>query len=67
MTHFIETKIKHHKTLENGKQKTITETYIFRAESFTEAEARAVQYANDIVAKYIADSVADIRLLSHRN
>ncbi len=32
MTHFIETKIKHHKTLENGKQKTITETYIFRAE-----------------------------------
>lgn len=133
MTHFIKTKIKHHKTLENGKQKTITETYIFRAESFTEAEARAVQYyandfvftefavtaltncriseiirqtdfkqpellwfrakldyitldertarechtkqnvlveascfehANDIVAKYIADSVADIRLLS---
>lgn len=47
MTHFIKTKIKHHKTLENGKQKTITETYIFRAESFTEAETRAVQYAND--------------------
>lgn len=47
MTHFIQTKIKHHKTIENGKQKTITETYIFRAESFTEAEARAVQYAND--------------------
>lgn len=133
MTHFIQTKIKRQATLENGKQKTITETYIFRAESFTEAEARAVEYAtdfaftefavtaltncrvseivqqtdysklpeplwfrakldyitldernarerhtkqnvlveascfehaNDIVAKYIADSVADIRLLS---
>lgn len=34
-------------TSQNDKQKTITETYIFRAESFTEAEARAVQYAND--------------------
>lgn len=47
MTHFIQTKIKHRKTLENGKQKNATETYIFRAESFTEAEARAVQYATD--------------------
>lgn len=133
MTHFIQTKIKHLKTLENGKQKNTTETYVFQAETFTEAEARAVEYAtdfqftdfqvtaltncriseivrqtddskqpvplwfrakldyitldertarerhtkqnvlveascfehaNDIVAKYIADSVADIRLLS---
>lgn len=47
MSHFIQTKIKRQATLENGKQKTITETYIFRAESFTEAEARAVEYANE--------------------
>lgn len=47
MTHFIQTKIKHHKTLENGNQKNITETYVFRADTFTEAEARAVKYATD--------------------
>lgn len=47
MQHFIQTKIKRLATLDNGKQKYITETYIFRAESFTEAEARAVQYATE--------------------
>lgn len=47
MTHFIQTKIKHHKTLENGKQKNTTETYVFQAETFTEAEAKAAKYATD--------------------
>lgn len=40
MQHYIETKVKYQKTMENGLQKTVTEPYLVDALSFTEAERR---------------------------
>lgn len=40
---FIETKVKYEKTLETGVQKKVSELYLVKAESFTEAEARIIE------------------------
>jgi len=40
MKHYIETKVKYSKTMEDGLQKTVTEPYLVDAMSFTEAEQR---------------------------
>lgn len=43
MKRWIETKISYEKTMENGIQKKVTESYLVGALSFTEAEARIVE------------------------
>ena len=43
MHNWFECKIKYDKTLENGLTKTVTETYLVDALSFTEAEARIIE------------------------
>lgn len=43
MQHFIETKVKYEKTMENGMQKKVTEPYLVDALSFTEAESRIIE------------------------
>lgn len=40
---FFEVKIQYQKTLEDGKEKRVTEQYVVEAFSFTEAEARIVE------------------------
>ena len=40
---FFEVKIQYQKTLENGKEKKVTEQYVVEALSFTEAETRIVE------------------------
>lgn len=40
---WFEVKIKHNKTGEDGNDKACSETYLFDAETFTEAEARTIE------------------------
>lgn len=60
MPNFIQTKIKYLKTFENGKQKRVTEDYIFEAECFTDAEKKAYQYAQN-------EGFADSQITSVKN
>lgn len=50
---FFEVKIQYQKTLEDGKEKKVTEQYVVEALSFTEAEARIIEE----MSAYIADSI----------
>ncbi|MGD2113422.1 MAG: DUF4494 domain-containing protein [Acidobacteriota bacterium] len=43
MNTWFEVKIKFNKTGDDGKDKTVSETYLFDAKSFTEAEARTIE------------------------
>lgn len=43
MGSWFECKIRYQKTMENGKEKKVTESYIVDAMSFTEAEARIIE------------------------
>ena len=43
MANWIETKVKHEKTLGNGAKKVVTEQYLVDAYSFAEAEARIIE------------------------
>lgn len=43
MNNWFEVKATYEKTLENGMQKKVTESYLLYALSFTEAEARAIE------------------------
>ena len=40
---YIETKVKYDKVLETGTQKKVSESYLVKAENFTEAEARIIE------------------------
>lgn len=40
---FFICKVRHERTMEDGKQKKVTESYVVNAESFTEAEAKIIQ------------------------
>ena len=58
---FFEVKIQYQKTLEDGKEKKVTEQYVVEASSFTEAESRITEemsaYINgefDVVSEKIA-------------
>ena len=58
---FFEVKIQYQKTLEDGKEKKVTEQYVVEAESFTEAESRITEEMSayihdsfDVVAEKIA-------------
>ena len=58
---FFEVKVQYQKTLEDGKEKKVTEQYVVEAMSFTEAEARIIEEmspyiseALDVVAEKIA-------------
>ena len=58
---FYEVKIQYQKTLEDGKEKKVTEQYVVEALSFTEAEARITEEMNpyisgefDVVSEKIA-------------
>ena len=42
MRNWFESKVTHEKTLENGMQKKVTESYLLDAVSWTEAEARTI-------------------------
>ena len=50
---FFEVKIQYQKTLEDGREKKVTEQYVVEALSFTEAEARIIEE----MSAYIADSI----------
>lgn len=43
MNNWFECKVSYEKTMENGKQKRVTEPYLVDAMSFTEAEARIIE------------------------
>ena len=58
---WFECKIKFEKMMENGMMKTVTETYCVEALSFTEAEARIIQFAGDFISgdmQVVAESIA---------
>ena len=48
MKKYYEVKVRFEKTMENGMQKKVKETYLFDAMSFSEAEARAAFEVTDI-------------------
>ena len=49
MANYIEVKITFDKTLENGKEKKVTECYIVDAVSFTDAEAKVIHHVQDVI------------------
>lgn len=58
---YIKVKVKHLKQTNTGKFKTATDTYVFKADSFTEAETRASEALSDrLIEPYVkAASFAD--------
>ena len=49
MNNYFEVKITFDKTLENGKEKKVTECYIVDAVSFTDAEAKVIHHVQDVI------------------
>lgn len=52
MRNLLETKVSYEKTLENGTQKRVTETYIIDALSFTECEVTMTNYIKAFNAEF---------------
>lgn len=52
MRNLLETKVSYEKTLENGTQKRVTETYVIDALSFTECEATMTNYIKAFNAEF---------------
>lgn len=52
MRNLLETKVSYEKTLENGTQKRVTETYVIDALSFTECEATITNYIKAFNAEF---------------
>lgn len=61
---WFECKVRYDKTMENGQQKKVTETYIVSALSFTEAEARIVEEMKPFVSGEF--SVKNIRRANYK-
>ena len=59
MKHWFECKIRYEKTMENGKNKKVTEAYIVDALSFTEAEARIIEEMTPFISGEF--TVSDIK------
>lgn len=53
---FYECKVRYEKTMENGEQKKVTETYVVDALSFTEAEGRIIEE----MKPYVSDNEMDV-------
>ena len=49
MNNYFECKVTFFKTLENGKEKKVTECYIVNAVSFTDAEAKVIHHVQDVI------------------
>ena len=49
MDNYFECKVTFLKTLENGKEKKVTECYIVNAVSFTDAEAKIIHHVQDVI------------------
>lgn len=59
MHNWFECKIRYEKTMENGMQKKVTESYLVDALSFTEAEARIIEEMTPLVSGEF--TVSDIK------
>lgn len=53
---FYECKVRYEKTMEDGEQKKVTETYVVDALSFTEAEGRIIEE----MKPYVGDNEMDV-------
>lgn len=49
MNNWFECKVAHNKVMENGLEKKVTESYVIEALSFTEAEARLIEYVRPFI------------------
>ena len=49
MANYFEVKITFDKTLDNGKEKKVSECYIVNAVSFTDAEAKVIHHVQDVI------------------
>ena len=49
MNNYFECKVTFLKTLDNGKEKKVTECYIVNAVSFTDAEAKIIHHVQDVI------------------
>ena len=49
MNNWFECKVAHNKVMENGLEKKVTESYVIEALSFTEAEARLIEYIRPFI------------------
>ncbi len=49
MANYFEVKITFNKTLENGKEKKVSELYLVDAVSFTDAEAKVIHHVQDVI------------------
>ena len=50
MNNYFECKVKFAKTLENGKEKKVTEVYLVDAISYSEAESRFIEYISPFIS-----------------
>ena len=49
MANYFECKVTFTKTLENCKEKKVTECYVVNADSFTDAEAKVIHHVQDVI------------------
>ena len=63
MTEWFECKVKHDKTMEDGLIKTVTDTYLVDAISFTEAEKRFIEEIEPfMIGEFIVTDIKRARL-----
>lgn len=60
---YFECKVRYEKTLENGMNKNVTETYLVDALSYTEAEKRIIEEAQTFISGEF--SIKDIKRSNH--
>jgi hypothetical protein len=63
MRNWFESKVTYAKTLENGEIKKVTESYLFDAVSWTEAEARTLEELKSFMAGEF--SITDIKRVKY--
>lgn len=60
---YCQVKIRYTAVQQNGSEKEITETYLFSAVSFADAETKAAEYANSMNFRdYAVTAVANVKL-----
>lgn len=61
MSYWNRVKIKYQQEQENGTLKTVNEEYLFKAVSFTDAEARTFEHLSNSIKDFIISSVTKAR------
>ena len=67
MNNYFECKISYEKTMENGKEKKVSEPYLVDALSFTEAESRIIEEVKPFASIIFFTKINDCRRIFVKN